>query len=516
MASLPVIAGLATMVSRLLFDTLSALTLAITALLGAYTPVFLAKQDRNRGGSGRSLTFILGNLFSAGVMVSAGFCHLLGESLRQMPVTGRFPLPTFLCGLGFMLTLVADAVASRASGGHGHGHGDGGCHTGGPLGTAVDPEKALLPGPVPGCKRLHKTSVSQEEEEEERLIPNGRYSSDVPVDGGFSNPAAAVAAAGSESDREEGVALCVLSSHQHHLSEGQLVRHNHHQNHSGGGSSGRYSPFRLEDGEPPDIRLGLADAVGEGRGSPLRRQRQQQRQHSLEMSEAGSLRDLLPPERSSNGGAAPAGQRPLLLPPQRLVRGGSSRLATPTAAAAAAAAANGAANGREAPALLQAAAASSSVRSARAPKSAVSFITAVLMGVALCFHSLLEGAAMGAQETLTNSLHIFIAIVSHKGLAAYALGSSIVDSQVSMQQFWSVVLPFTFASPVGIFIGYIISDLATGAGAAGISALASGTFLYVAFMEVIPKELYDHSHLAAKMAMLLLGFGAMSLLAVWA
>ena len=38
---------------------------------------------------------------------------------------------------------------------------------------------------------------------------------------------------------------------------------------------------------------------------------------------------------------------------------------------------------------------------------------------------------MGAQETLGNTLQIFIAIVSHKGLAAYALGSSIVDSQVT-------------------------------------------------------------------------------------
>ena len=33
-------------------------------------------------------------------MVSAGFCHLLGESLRQMGAVldWRFPLPTFLCG----------------------------------------------------------------------------------------------------------------------------------------------------------------------------------------------------------------------------------------------------------------------------------------------------------------------------------------------------------------------------------------------------------------------------------
>ena len=80
----------------------------------------------------------------------------------------------------------------------------------------------------------------------------------------------------------------------------------------------------------------------------------------------------------------------------------------------------------------------------------VSFITAVLMAVALCFHSVLEahalswvlcaffctwrscqavqGAAMGAQETIKDTLDIFIAIVAHKGLAAYALGSSIVDS----------------------------------------------------------------------------------------
>ena len=44
----------------------------------------------------------------------------------------------------------------------------------------------------------------------------------------------------------------------------------------------------------------------------------------------------------------------------------------------------------------------------------------------------------------------------------------------SMQRFWSVVLPFTFASPVGIFLGYVVSDVAKGVGAASISALASG------------------------------------------
>ena len=44
----------------------------------------------------------------------------------------------------------------------------------------------------------------------------------------------------------------------------------------------------------------------------------------------------------------------------------------------------------------------------------------------------------------------------------------------------------------------------------------AGTFLYVAFMEVIPRELAVSQHRTAKLGMLMLGFGAMSLLAIWA
>ena len=42
---------------------------------------------------------------------------------------------------------------------------------------------------------------------------------------------------------------------------------------------------------------------------------------------------------------------------------------------------------------------------------------------------MLQGMAMGAQVNIVDSVHIFIAIAAHKGLAAYALGSSVVDSQ---------------------------------------------------------------------------------------
>ena len=45
-----------------------------------------------------------------------------------------------------------------------------------------------------------------------------------------------------------------------------------------------------------------------------------------------------------------------------------------------------------------------------------------------------QGMAMGAQVNIVDSVHIFIAIAAHKGLAAYALGSSVVDSQARPPQ----------------------------------------------------------------------------------
>lgn len=146
----------------------------------------------------------------------------------------------------------------------------------------------------------------------------------------------------------------------------------------------------------------------------------------------------------------------------------------------------------------------------------VAFVTAVLMAVAMGFHALLEGTAMGAQGTIAGGVQIFVAIVSHKGLSAYALGSSVVESGADARKFWSVILPFALASPVGIFVGYAVSGVAGGLGAACVSAVSAGTFLYVAFMEVIPKELQSGSKVPAKLGALLVGYGAMSLLAIWA
>ena len=49
------------------------------------------------------------------VMVSAGFVHLLGAAIKELNPGLQFPLAPFLCGLGFLVTLVADHVAEVLS-----------------------------------------------------------------------------------------------------------------------------------------------------------------------------------------------------------------------------------------------------------------------------------------------------------------------------------------------------------------------------------------------------------------
>ncbi len=83
--------------------------------------------------------------------------------------------------------------------------------------------------------------------------------------------------------------------------------------------------------------------------------------------------------------------------------------------------------------------------------------------------------AMGAQASVVDTVHIFIAIVAHKGLAAYALGSSIVDSGASRVRFWVVIAIFALATPAGIGLGRVVASVSESGPAAALSALASGT-----------------------------------------
>ncbi|CAH0486503.1 unnamed protein product [Peronospora farinosa] len=123
-----------------------------------------------------------------------------------------------------------------------------------------------------------------------------------------------------------------------------------------------------------------------------------------------------------------------------------------------------------------------------------SLAVAMVLFLALSFHSVLEGLGIGAQTE--TAWGVFMAIIMHKGLAAFALSSGLVQSAMSMTHVMLYMVVFSFMSIIGIVVGWIIAaDESEDSAAAGICvALASGTFIYVAVMEVIPQEFPRHSH----------------------
>jgi zinc transporter 1/2/3 len=138
----------------------------------------------------------------------------------------------------------------------------------------------------------------------------------------------------------------------------------------------------------------------------------------------------------------------------------------------------------------------------------------IAIWVALSFHSIMVGLVLGAAEDKVTS--IFIAIMAHKGLEAFALGTSIVRSTASMKKYAAFCIAFASMTPIGILIGMIIEHFSEDSLiSAAVSSIACGTFLYVGICEVILNELNRPHDKVLKCALLLVGFGLMAMLAIW-
>ena len=61
------------------------------------------------------------------------------------------------------------------------------------------------------------------------------------------------------------------------------------------------------------------------------------------------------------------------------------------------------------------------------PAPAASAAGALAIALGLGLHSVMEGLALGAQETVEQGVGIFLAIMAHKGLAAFALGNKLLS-----------------------------------------------------------------------------------------
>ena len=146
----------------------------------------------------------------------------------------------------------------------------------------------------------------------------------------------------------------------------------------------------------------------------------------------------------------------------------------------------------------------------------------LLLTTALSFHSVLEGIALGVVEEEGTLISILVTILAHKSLAAFALGSSLLNGGTTPGVFLAVAFGFASASPLGALLS------AAGVDAVGEAArswmvpaaigLSGGTFLFVGVVELLARNILQHEDdedLPTKLGLFLAGWAAMALLALW-
>lgn len=118
----------------------------------------------------------------------------------------------------------------------------------------------------------------------------------------------------------------------------------------------------------------------------------------------------------------------------------------------------------------------------------VSSFNMIMLALLLGVHSIIEGIALGVEDTTTDISSLLFAIVSHKVFDAFAFGVSLARYNVPNQKLLRWVGLFSLMTPLGIVMGLLVFTSAANVFSEGIKAVASGTFVYIALIEVLMPE----------------------------
>lgn len=137
----------------------------------------------------------------------------------------------------------------------------------------------------------------------------------------------------------------------------------------------------------------------------------------------------------------------------------------------------------------------------------------------LSIHSIIAGIALGIEERITQAIVILIAVLAHKGTAAFALGVSMLRSKMNRKKFLTFIAFFSLMTPLGLLMGYLFSIWLSGNAEqifeAFFDALAAGTFIYIAIMDILEEEFASKGKNLLKFVLVLAGLGMMAVVAIW-
>ncbi|AEI36302.1 ZIP family metal transporter [Francisella salina] len=149
-------------------------------------------------------------------------------------------------------------------------------------------------------------------------------------------------------------------------------------------------------------------------------------------------------------------------------------------------------------------------------KGNLSFM-AIMATIMLSIHSFFEGAALGLLEQLSVALVIFLAIITHKWAASFALAISINKTSLRFLARIILFIIFVFMTPLGILFGQAAHNYVSNPFVEPtFTAIAAGTFIYMGTLHGLDRSVLVKDCCNTKQySFVIIGFAIMAIVAIW-
>ncbi|CAI4233020.1 unnamed protein product [Auanema sp. JU1783] len=153
-----------------------------------------------------------------------------------------------------------------------------------------------------------------------------------------------------------------------------------------------------------------------------------------------------------------------------------------------------------------------------AEKSESSLLKSLTFAIAMSFHSILEGFALGVQDTPARIVTLFISLILHKGIEAFSVGLQISKgNNDKIKAIVLTILIYALMTPIGSGLGTLlqmssINPLHKDGAVLILESLASGTFIYVTFLEVLAQEKDNEFNSLKQLLAIFIGFAVIAVL----
>lgn len=143
-----------------------------------------------------------------------------------------------------------------------------------------------------------------------------------------------------------------------------------------------------------------------------------------------------------------------------------------------------------------------------------SALRAFILVFSLSLHSVFEGLAVGLLEEGKQVLEICLALMMHKSIISFSLAFKLSQGRLRRSVVVGCLLLFAAMSPLGIGVGMGLTETKASPqhqlARSTLEGLATGTFIYITFMEILPHELRSGRNRIPKVTMMLVGFAVVT------